>query len=162
MKIRPKRIADYKSIVDIAKSLPKWFTKNGIRQIKYATRKQQGLVVTEENQIVGFVFYRKWQRTSYLTWMGVMSNKRRKGIGSKLLSALETELKKSRIYEIKVSTLARTVKYIPYEETRFFYKINGFVLHCIDKDFYPKGGDREILIKKFGGERNARKRNENR
>jgi ribosomal protein S18 acetylase RimI-like enzyme len=149
MEIRAKKNGDAKEIIAVAKSLPKWFTKDGVRQIGYAAKRQHGFMATEGNRIIGFVFYRKWKRTAYLTWIGVLSSKRRKGIGSKLLAALETSLKKYGMQSVKVSTLARTEKYKPYEETRFFYEKNGFMLLRIDKDFYPKSGDREVLIKKL-------------
>src|SRR3989344_3857903 len=156
MKIMPKTNADYKAIVGIAKSLPQWFTKGRLRQIKYATKKQHGLVAIENNHVVGFIFYRKWRRTSYLTWMGVTSSEKRKGIGSKLLAATEVELRKNKVDEIRVSTLSRAVKYKPYEETRIFYEKRGFILHHTDRNFYPNGGDRETLLKKLTNNNNKK------
>ena len=150
MQIREVRKNDYKEIVAITKSLYRWFSKNGLRQVKYAFRKQKGFVSIENHKVTGFIFYRKWKNTAVITWIGIGVNSRNKGIGKTLFRHVEKLVKKQNVKRIKISTLARTVKYKPYEETRKFWESCGFRTLRIDKNFYPfPSKDREVMIKEL-------------
>ncbi len=139
---------DHAEIMKIAKSLPEWFTKDGVRQIRYAIKRQDGIVAVDR-KVVGFVTYRTWKNTALMTWIAVSPEKRKKGIGAALVKEMERLMKKKGLTKIQVSTLARTVRYKPYQETRKFYEETGFKSARIDKNFYPQGGDREIMVKKL-------------
>jgi ribosomal protein S18 acetylase RimI-like enzyme len=149
MKIRKLYHHDYESIILIAKSLPQWFTKKGIRQIKRAMNSQNGFVAIDKT-VVGFILYRKWKKTAWITWMGILARCRNRGIGTLLIRKTENIFKKHNIRTIKISTVSPTVRYTPYEETRKFYTRIGFRKHRIDKNFYKDGKnliDRIVLIK---------------
>ncbi len=149
VRIRKMKSSDHAEIIKIAKSLSQWFTKDGVRQIRYAIKRQPGLAAVEKSKVIGFLTYRTWKHTALMTWIGVSPEKRRKGIGAALVKGMEKIMKKKGVEKIQVSTLARTVRYKPYEETRKFYEKADFRLLRIDKGFYPQGGDREILVKKM-------------
>jgi len=149
MQIRKMKTGDHAEIMKIAKALPEWFTKDGVRQIRYAIKRQPGLVAGENGKVTGFLTYRSWKHIALMTWIGVDPSKRKKGTGRALLKEMEKIMKKKGIKKIKVSTLARTVRYKPYEETRKFYEKTGFRSVRIDKNFYKKSGDREILAKRI-------------
>ena len=149
MEIRKLRKNDHAAIMQIARQLSQWFTKDGRRQIRYAIRRQPGFVAIHQGSCIGFLTYRSWKRIATITWTGVNPSFRRKGIGTKLLHAFEREIKNEGISEIHVSTLSRKARYKPYLETVKFYEALGYKTLRIDKNFYPQGGDREVLIKKL-------------
>ncbi|MBI2547620.1 MAG: GNAT family N-acetyltransferase [Candidatus Aenigmarchaeota archaeon] len=146
MRIRELKRSDSKDISTISKILSKYFTPAARRNIRRVCKTQNGFVVVEE-RVIGFLLYRKWKYTAVITWMGVLPEYQNKGIGKSLLKTLENELRKHGISELRVSTLAPTVKYKPYEKTRRFYFKNGFQKYRIDKKFYPDGSDRLVLLK---------------
>ena len=147
MKIVKLKAIYSREIVQTAKILSKWFTKQAITNIKRACNKQNGFVALDNNKIVGFLLYRKWKETAIITWMGILPNYQGEGIGRNLLKSLENKLKKYGVRKLKVSTLAPTTKYKPYEKTRKFYLKTGFKKYKIDKKFYPDGSDRLVLLK---------------
>ncbi len=152
MIIRKLKISDLKDIVIIAKALPKWFTPKGVKGIRRACKVQDGYVAIHANNVIGFLLYRKWKSTADIKWMGILTNYHRKGIGKRLVQSLENHLEKSKITKIKVSTVAPSVKYEPYNKTRKFYKGVGFKNYRIDKDFYKdekKKSDRLVLLKQI-------------
>lgn len=85
--------------------------RSGVRQIRYAARNQNGFVAVENRNVSGFLTYRLWKKTAYITWMAVERKSWGKEIG------------------------------------KFLVRKIGFRLLRIDKDFYPQGGNREVLQK---------------
>lgn len=65
--------------------------------------------------------------------MGINPEFQKKGIGTKLIKKLEKELKKIGVKELRVDTLAESIKYKPYESTRAFYKKMGFKVEKVTK-----------------------------
>ena len=57
----------------------------------------------------------------------------RKGVGTKLLKALEKELKIFGLKELRVDTLAESAESYHYRKTRMFYKKRGFEVEKIKK-----------------------------
>ena len=149
MKIRRIRASDKEEIMLITKALPQWFTARGRKYIRQALNKHDGFVAYKKH-ILGFALYRKWKIIGELTWIGVLPEYHRKGIGTALVRSVEKELKKGGVEKVKVATLAQTVRYEPYERTRKFYSNMGFEYHKINKNFYKDKGerlDRLVLIK---------------
>ncbi len=148
MRIRELEQSDSKDISSISNILSKYFTIAGRRNIRRACKVQSGFVAVEEN-IVGFLLYRKWRYTAIITWMGVLPKYQNRGIGKNLLKTLENKLRKYGVRKLKVSTLAPTIRYKPYEKTRKFYLKNGFQKYRTDRKFYPDGSDRLVLLKQI-------------
>ena len=73
--------------------------------------------------------------------MGVDPKFHGKNIGTKLLEALERELKNIGLKELRVETLAESIEYEPYEKTRLFYKKMGFKPEKIRKIKSKATGD---------------------
>jgi GNAT superfamily N-acetyltransferase len=79
---------------------------------------------------------RKGAGVAEILWMAVSSERRRMGIGTRLLSAIEDELRVEGSKLLEVKTLAAEARYAPYDDTRRFYEGSGF-LPVETMDPYP-------------------------
>lgn len=80
-----------------------------------------------------------------LYWLVTHNDYRGKGIGKKLLEATYVEAKKMGCTMIIAETSGRE-KYIP---TQSFYISAGYKLEASIRDYYDKGDDKLIYIKRF-------------
>lgn len=128
MGLRPKRIDDSRAIVEVAKSLPEWFNREGIAQITAEVPQQVGAVVEVEGTVVAFVTWKTLDLdgAGEIAWIGVHPAHHRRGFGNRLLSAAEEGLRASGVSEVFVETLGEGVEYEPYDRTRAFYRSAGF------------------------------------
>jgi GNAT superfamily N-acetyltransferase len=132
---------DHTAILEIAKSLPQWFTSGGIESITKDIQFQDGIVAFEDNQAIGFLTFFVNQGVANIGWMGVLPACHRRGVGEKLLQELRIILLKHQITSILVGTLGDSVDYEPYERTRAFYRKNGFV--DFQKVAHPENPEQE-------------------
>lgn len=135
MKIRESREKDFKGMMKISKKLhPAWFDKVAINESMPTDLKlHKGLVAEERGKILGFVTYTSDEGKVKISWIAVDPKIHRTGIGSKLFKTLEEKLKKTGVKEIRVGTVAGSVKYEPYERARAFYKKMGFKVENVKK-----------------------------
>src|SRR3989344_7396457 len=117
MKIRKANKKDYLEAINIAKSLPQWFDKMGIKNMKTDFDLNNLIVAVEKNKVVGFLCYTTYCGKMLLMWMGVKDKFQRLGIGQKLLHWLEEESKKYGMISIEVKTLPDEDDYEPYKRT---------------------------------------------
>lgn len=101
-----------------------------------------------ESKPLGFVYYAPVEmtdRTWELWWIVVDPNCQGRGIGQKMLKALEADLesRNQRLLLIETSSLPR------YESARQFYLKAGYVEAARVKDFYTSGDDKVIFWKSF-------------
>jgi len=148
--LRPATPADAPAMLAVARQLPQWFNEGGYEQMSRDFPDHRGVVAVLDGQIVGFVTW--WPSPEQpdameITWLGVAPHLRARGIGRQLVAAMEESLRTNGIHTVTVSTLAATVDYPPYEETRQFYGRLGFRSERIDKDHYGPEEDRLLLIK---------------
>jgi GNAT superfamily N-acetyltransferase len=111
----------------ILAGLPGWFgDPQGIADCAAAVRSQDGLVA-EDGEPIGFLTWvRVDDHVAEITWMAVRADRRREGIGSALVGELEGRLEDLGVRELRVKTLSEREPYPPYEETRAFYRRQGF------------------------------------
>ena len=85
------------------------------------------------------------EKTFDLYWIAVDSKTHRNGVGRRLLTACEEEVRKAggRIL------IAETSGTPHYESTRKFYSGMGYALEATIKDFYTEGDDLAIFVKRF-------------
>ncbi len=74
--------------------------------------------------------------------MGVAVGLQHRGVGTALLAALRLELRRLGVARFMVSTVADTVDYEPYAQTRRFYRARGFVDERVDPRYWGEGEDR--------------------
>ena len=125
MAIRQMTVKDKLECLGIAAALPQWFTAKGISMLSNDISSQSGLVVSDKEQILGFLIYFCNQGEATISWMGIHPGQHRKGVGSLLLQELVFLLKAQKVKNIFVSTLGDSVEYDPYNQTRSFYRKNG-------------------------------------
>ena len=80
-----EQASDLAQILEIARSLPSWFTPSGIRSMQVDLCYQPGWVATLEDRIIGFVSFFVNQGKAEIGWIGVRSDLHRGGIGRLLL-----------------------------------------------------------------------------
>ena len=126
MIIRGLERSDFDAVIEIAQSLPEWFTNSGIDSIRKDIVFQMGIIGIENRLPVGFLTFFVNQGVATIGWMGVRPNYHRGGVGKAMLEHLKDCLARARVNKILVSTLGDSVDYEPYARTRAFYRKSGF------------------------------------
>ena len=106
------------------------------------------IVDRDGNQVLGFACYgpRDLAEGVFdLYWIAVDPNARRSGVGRELLTASEEAVCQTggRMLIAETSGTPR------YESTRTFYLRMGYLAEATIKDFYTKGDDLAIFVKRF-------------
>jgi len=127
--IRRAGEADRAGIQAVAAGLPEWFDEHA-RDVAIPTdiRHQEVFVAVAAGEVVGFVSVYVSEGRANIGWIGVRRDLHRRGIGSRLLAAVERRAGEMGIAEVAVMTLGDGVDYPPYEATRAFYARCGFTV----------------------------------
>jgi len=101
-----------------------------------------------EGRIAGFIYYAPAAMTDrawYLYWIFVDKTLQARGVGSKLLQAVERDIRdrNGRLLLIETSGLPH------YEPTRKFYLKHGCVLDAVVHDYYEDGDDMNVFRKRL-------------
>jgi len=102
--------------------------------------------IVDNNELVAFAMYGKNELTTHsweLYWIAVHNNSRNKKLGSKLLKAVEEDIKKIGGKILWIETSGRPL----YMPTETFYKRNGYTLQASLKDFYATSDPKQIYAK---------------
>ena len=116
-----------KQICAIAGGLGEWFRDKALHAIAIDARHQKGLIAFAGSAPVGFLLFNVRAAVGQITWMGVVRDHHRRGIGRKLLERLAGDLRAAGVREVAVETLGPSTARQPYECTRAFYAATGFV-----------------------------------
>lgn len=149
--VREIRPEDYDAIRSIAHNLhPTWFKEPALEEIARAVRDQGGYVALANGVPVGFATYKLNgdDVTAELTWIGVGSDFHRKGVGRRLVRAIEQEVSRRGFKTLQVFTVAATVNYEPYALTRKFYHAIGFTNARVEPKGFASGDDKLLLRKR--------------
>lgn len=124
-----------------------WKVLDEYHQI-YRNEGHRAFVFEEGEQVLGFTYYAPREMTEntwYLWWIAVDTTMQGKGIGAKLLSWVEEDVKQlhGRVLMIETSSLPH------YQPTRKFYEKKGYdTVGCLP-DFYADGDDMVIFQKRI-------------
>lgn len=127
MKIRRAEREDVAAMLSVAAALTDWFGTyviNKVMPIDFVL--QRGFVAEDANGIVGFLTYISDHAKVLITWFGIRLDQHRNGIGSKLLTAIEHELRSVGVTEVRLNTVIASGDTGPYHNTHAFYKKMGF------------------------------------
>ena len=127
MEVVIKKTNEAAKAYGIAKKLPHFFNKEGLKSIKRDTKKHVLFGAYVDNQMVGFVTYKELNSEAVeISWTAVAPGYQGKGVGSKLiLESLQQLNKNYKACEVK--TLSETDPDAGYKKTREFYKRLGFI-----------------------------------
>jgi ribosomal protein S18 acetylase RimI-like enzyme len=106
------------------------------------------IVDREGEQVLGFACYGPRDLTSGvfdLYWIAVDSDTHRNGVGRRLLTATEKEVRQAGGRMLIAETSGTT----DYEPTRQFYLGLGYTMEATIRDFYTEGDDLAIFVKRF-------------
>lgn len=124
--------------VSIARELHEYFTENGIKAMNKDLQSHLMYVAINSNKIIGFLtIQQKNNRVVEISWMAIKREYQRQGIGSALVNYIADNLKVQGVKLLEVKTLSEETEYLSYENTRKFYKKNGFI-HLETINPYPK------------------------
>jgi len=120
---------DIASCLSIAKSLPVYFTSRALEAIEHDLGGNPFYVARNESgQILGFASVKdNTEQAAELLWLAVAEGHRRRGTGTLLVNAVCATLKAKGLKVLLVRTLSESVSYAPYEASRQFFKMAGFV-----------------------------------
>lgn len=142
---------DASQAFDIAKKLPEFFNADGLKQIESDLESHVLYGAYSGEDMIAFVTYKEVNpETVEMSWLGVLPEMQRKGVGERLVTQTLEELSsKYKVCEVK--TLSETEPYEPYRGTRAFYKRMGFIaIETINP--YPgwEGNPCQIFVKFIG------------
>ncbi len=151
IKVRKINGQDYEDVINIAKLLhPGWFDKYAVeREIPLDIKVHQGFVAKIEDKIVGFITYSSEDGEIKISWLGILPELQRRGVGTALLKYLEQTALRLGVDRINVETLAESENYKPYKQTRAFYNKNGFQLESTRTITSKSSGERFCLAKYY-------------
>jgi ribosomal protein S18 acetylase RimI-like enzyme len=134
VEIRALRPDDARQCDDIVRSLPYHFAlESGRADCARAVRREPGFVAFDGTEMVGFLTYvERFDEAAEITWMAVRGDRRREGIGSRLMERLATDLRSRGRSALCVLTVSPSDpgEEPPdgYQSTRAFYRKSGFIL----------------------------------
>lgn len=102
--------------------------------------------IIDDDKVVAFAIYGKNPCSSHsydIYWMAVQQNLRSKKFGSKLITAIENNIKESGGKIIWIETSGRPL----YASTEGFYIKHNYTLEASLKDFYGPGDPKQIYSK---------------
>jgi ribosomal protein S18 acetylase RimI-like enzyme len=131
--IRPLAPSDAEACDAVVLSLPYHFGDEGGRaECARAVRTQEGLVAVEEREIVGFLTLARHDlRSAEITWMAVHAERRRHGIGRRLIERAVEDLARDGVQLLSLLTVSDSEpderESDNYADTRAFYRALGFI-----------------------------------
>lgn len=126
MSIQLAKESELVNCMEIIHGLTDWFDEDDALAIKEAIYSLPVYVYVDNDKIIGFVCIKnKFDNAIEIKYMAVDVNSRDKGVGTKIINFVETELAKNMPIEVK--TLDEGRDYEPYARTRAFFERNGFV-----------------------------------
>ena len=124
--------------VDIAASLPNFFTREAVHEMLPGDLGRFGALVAEVNRsVAGFlVACRKTPGIAEILWLAVREQAQGQGVGSALIQGTVDACRAEAVRILEVKTLAPGTSDVGYNATRRFYEARSFeLLEIIDP--YP-------------------------
>ena len=103
---------------------------------------------SEEGAVVGYICFGPIPMTDRcydLYWICVDRSSKKTGIGSLLISRMESDLEQRKARHIYIDTSSSP----PYDDARSFYERHGYRVVSVSPDFYCEGDDKIVYVKRF-------------
>lgn len=154
IKIRPLTSPDKPAIMDIVSTTPEFDEMDRVvaeelvdAYLADGTESGYHILVAEADaRVSGYVCYGPTpltENTWDVYWIAVAREKHGKGIGTALLTAAESNIKKAKGRMILIETESHT----SYEKTQQFYFKRGYTVVCNIPDFYKVGHGKLVYQK---------------
>ena len=154
IKIRPLTSLDKPAIIDIVSTTPEFDEMDRVvaeelvdAYLADGTESGYHILVAEADaRVSGYVCYGPTPLTEDtwdVYWIAVAREKHGKGIGTALLTAAESNIKKAKGRMILIETESHT----SYEKTQQFYFKRGYTVVCNIPDFYKVGHGKLVYQK---------------
>ena len=142
MKIRPFTRKDIWGMLAVARKLhPTWFHESRLKSMPVDLHYQHGFVAVDGSKTVGFVSCSSEDGIPRICRLGVDPALRRRGLGRKLVAAVEKEARRAGAGTVQVMAMGWTRPFNrPHSETRAFYKALGFEV-VRKHPIHEEGGD---------------------
>ena len=113
---------------------PRHSSPTRARQARSDRRAHGGWVIEDADDVVGFVIVqRRGTRAAEIPWAAVDADRRRAGLGARLVDHVLDESSADGVQIVEVKTLDPSADYPPYDATRAFWLARGFIqLDTID------------------------------
>ena len=131
----------YEFEIDVAMEMVDEIIENGEKKSGLSLMK-----IIDNDGLVAFAMYAKNDFSTHsweLYWIAVHDNSRNKKLGSKLLKAVEEDVRKAGGKILWIETSGRPL----YVSTEGFYQRKGYTLQASLKDFYAEGDPKQIYAK---------------
>jgi ribosomal protein S18 acetylase RimI-like enzyme len=134
IQVRPLRADDASACDAVVRTLPYHFgLDSGREQCSVAVRSERGFVAFDGEEVLGFLtFVERFDVAAEITWMAVRGDRRREGIGTRLLERVAADLRAEGRTLLAVLTVSPSDpgEEAPdgYQSTRAFYRKMGFDL----------------------------------
>jgi N-acetylglutamate synthase-like GNAT family acetyltransferase len=111
------------------RALPAWFgIEHAIQSYAKDLESCDGFTAVDDGNVVGFVGLKRYgPHAIELNVMAVLPRHRRKGIGSALLRAVESEARESGVSFLHTKTLSASRQNEAYDQSREFWRAVGFL-----------------------------------
>ncbi len=153
--VRPLGAHDGPACDAIVASLPYHFgMESGRAECAAAVRREDGLAAVTGGEVVGFLTWRPWYRTTReITWMAVHAGRRGEGIGRALLDHLAAASLPHARYLV-VTTLSEATPEPGvadgYARTRRFYERNGFEPLWDPAGWWDDANQAVVMVRRLG------------
>ncbi len=151
--LREMTADDHDAVFALARTLAAWWQPIDQMTLAMDVREHIGVVAENDTgELVGFLTYRlNKPQVAELTWLGVRSDLRSRGIGSRMLDWLEKTIQQQGLEAIELSTVPPDHEdmFVP---TFMFYKQRGYRIMRRENHFYAFGRPRVLLRKDLAAE----------
>lgn len=133
--------------IAINRSLPDWFgLEEGLEEAAEYLRNHHGLVAEFEGEIIGYLTYTQcFPESVEISWMAVAQSHHRRGVGRRLIAALEQKLPPGSLLSVK--TLADSHPSPEYAITRAFYSALGFRPQMVFPELWDPSNPCLLMVK---------------
>ena len=128
-RIRIEQRHDPAAVDSILRRLPDWFgIEDAIRSYVTDAATMPSFLATSDGQVVGVALIRRhFPASAELHLIAVDPHHRGQGVGSRLVAAIESDLRADGARMLQVHTVGASFDSAPYAETRAFYAALSFV-----------------------------------
>jgi len=157
MRIRPYNVPDRDRIRDILEGSKTFTDEEVVVALSVLDEAQKSpesgdytvYCAQDEQEIVfGYICFGPIPMTDRcydLYWICVDRTRKKRGIGTSLMEAMETDLRKRRVRHVYIDTSSTP----PYDDARSFYEKHGYRSVSVFPDYYQAGDDKVVYRKIF-------------